>query len=290
MPRCCRVVGCRNGPDKPASTARGELVSYHAVPKDEPRRTRWLNALRSRTSHEEIKSLTICSDHFKSEDFDYDPTLSSQFGFKLKVRRLNNNAVPRVSEEPIIRLPQQQNDQVASVVHTLLQASTSKSARASTSAGCGQQSWQDGNDQNVPEVQTQGQCPGRALQPKPDVMPMSQQTAAVSSRSIAVQVRSNGRSIGTQANTYLKDFQLRSVQVCMGGLALFSTPVKRKRQASGKSPARLPSTPVPPSLDVSPVQRATCRTERSYRYEKRQRSKDTPPRHVPSSVLLSQDE
>lgn len=74
----------------------------------------------------------------------------------------------------------------------------------------------------------------------------------------------------------------------MGDLQLFSTPVKRKRQPSEEAPQQLPATPVLPSPDVSPVQHVTPHTERRYR-EKRWRSEETPPRHDPSLVLLSEE-
>lgn len=65
---------------------------------------------------------------------------------------------------------------------------------------------------------------------EPDVKPVQKETEpAVSSRSTAVQVYPNTRSVGTQGNTYPRTLRSQSAQVWMDGLPLFLSPVKRKR-------------------------------------------------------------
>lgn len=112
MKRYCHVLGCVNGLGKCLSTASSEKVSYHRVPKDEPRRTQWLNALRLRISHTKTSVLQVCSDHFLPKDFFYDPKLRSEFKFRQKIR-LNKDAVPSVFPAEIVRPPRQPDDQVS---------------------------------------------------------------------------------------------------------------------------------------------------------------------------------
>lgn len=199
-------------------------MSYHVVPKDEPRQTQWLNALRLRSSRTE--SVQVCSDHFIPGDFCYDPRLSCELKFNLKKRKLNKDAVPSVFPAPIVRPPRQPDHR----------------------------------------AQKQERGHSRPLQPEQDVLPRSEKTAAVSSHSIAVQTCPDVRSnIGTQVSTRLKDVESKSVQVCMGDRLLLSAPVKWKRAPSGDAPPGLPSTPLLPSPEVSPVLHATCQTGRRYR-------------------------
>lgn len=83
-------------------------------------------------------------------------------------------------------------------------------------------------------------------------------------------------------NTYLKDVQSKSVQVCMDDLLLSSTPVKRKRLLLGDAP---PDLPVLPSPEVSPVRR--CQRGSSYRGMQWQ-SEEASEQYTPPPVLLSQ--
>lgn len=179
MSRYCHVPGCRNGLGKCLTTAPSEPVSYHSLPKGEPQRTRWLNAVRLRASHKDTSSLRVCSDHFLPEDFYYDPKISSELKFKLKKRNLNRDAVPSIFPAAIVRPPQRPRDR----------------------------------------ARRQEQRCGRASQPEQDAVPMPGKTAAVSSRSIAVQAFPDLRSIGTQANLP-KHVKSKSVKVCMGNLHL----------------------------------------------------------------------
>lgn len=83
-------------------------------------------------------------------------------------------------------------------------------------------------------------------------------------------------------NTYPKDVQSKSVQVCMDDLLLSSTPVKRKRLLLGDAP---PHLPVLPSPEVSPVHR--CQRGSSYRGMQWQ-SEEAAGQHTPPPVLLFQ--
>lgn len=219
MSRYCHVPGCRNGLGKCLTTAPSEPVSYHTLPKGEPQRTRWLNAVRLRASHKDTSSLRVCSDHFLPEDFYYDPKISSELKFKLKKRNLNRDAVPSIFPAAIVRPPQRPRDRVASIKPAFSQASRGISVHASTSTGCGQESRQSGDSGNATQARRQEQRCGRASQPEQDAVPMPGKTAAVSSRSIAVQAFPDLRSIGTQANLP-KHVKSKSVKVCMGNLHL----------------------------------------------------------------------
>lgn len=161
MSRYCHVHGCRNGLGKCLSTTSSEKVSYHRVPKAEPRRTQWLNAFRLHASHKDLTSFHVCSDHFLPKDFCYDPKLSTELKFKIKKRQLNKDAVPSIFPAALVRPLRRPDNQ----------------------------------------ARRQEQCRGRASQqPEQDVVPMPEKTTAVPGRSIAVQACPDLRSIGTQVN------------------------------------------------------------------------------------------
>ncbi|XP_075525790.1 uncharacterized protein LOC142557666 isoform X3 [Dermacentor variabilis] len=94
MPRSCDVLGCPNGSGNSA-------VSYHVVPRDEPRRSEWLAAvpMRNREGRAPPK-LMVCSLHFSPCDYVYDPTLRVSLGCHQRPA-LSRTAVPTIA--PVAR-------------------------------------------------------------------------------------------------------------------------------------------------------------------------------------------
>ena len=85
--KCC-VFGCRNYND---AKSKKKNISFHAVPKEDPRRSKWLKIIpRKKGLIQEFApqsaDLRVCSEHFEATDFDPDP--------KLVLKRLKSNAIP----------------------------------------------------------------------------------------------------------------------------------------------------------------------------------------------------
>ncbi|XP_049512882.1 uncharacterized protein LOC119431374 isoform X2 [Dermacentor silvarum] len=90
MPRSCDVLGCPNG-------AGNSAVSYHVVPRDEPRRSEWLAAVPMRKREGRARpKLMVCSLHFSPCDYVYDPTLRVLLGCNQRPA-LSRTAVPTIA-------------------------------------------------------------------------------------------------------------------------------------------------------------------------------------------------
>ena len=88
MPVKCCVFKCRNYND---AKAKENNISFHEVPKNDPRRLRWLKVIPRKNGviqefAPQNADLRVCSLHFEIADFDPDP--------KLVRKRLKSNAIP----------------------------------------------------------------------------------------------------------------------------------------------------------------------------------------------------
>lgn len=95
MRNVCSVEGCINGPRRliKGSGSVDPSVSFHAVPRDEPRRSRWLNAVPMIRRQKELKKPVVCSLHFSPSDYVYNPVLGKALGVPQK-GLLTRSAVP----------------------------------------------------------------------------------------------------------------------------------------------------------------------------------------------------
>ncbi|XP_050030779.1 uncharacterized protein [Dermacentor andersoni] len=117
MPRSCDVLGCPNGSGNSA-------VSYHVVPRDEPRRSEWLAAvpMRNREGRAPPK-LMVCSRHFSPCDYVYDPSLRVSLGCHQRPA-LSRTAVPAIA--PVTR------QELALLQQEIVSVDTANSAGSST--------------------------------------------------------------------------------------------------------------------------------------------------------------
>ena len=86
---CC-VFRCFN---KLNANAKKSNISFHKIPKVEPSRSRWLKVIPRKNGliQENVSQsalLNVCSEHFKSTDYDPDP--------KLVRKRLKAGVVPSI--------------------------------------------------------------------------------------------------------------------------------------------------------------------------------------------------
>ncbi|XP_077548591.1 peroxynitrite isomerase THAP4-like isoform X2 [Haemaphysalis longicornis] len=86
MPTRCVAVGCPNTYETPG-------ISFHTFPKCEETRTLWLQALNRRDKWRPTNTSTVCSAHFRREDFEHDPRLESQVSCRIR-RKLKPDVVP----------------------------------------------------------------------------------------------------------------------------------------------------------------------------------------------------
>ncbi|KAL3216785.1 hypothetical protein MRX96_032796 [Rhipicephalus microplus] len=94
MRKRCDVVNCPNGRGEAGETGseRGaSWPSYHLLPRLEPRRSLWLDAVTFRSGR--LKARRVCSLHFRPEDYTFDPVLSRSLGVDARAA-LNPDAVP----------------------------------------------------------------------------------------------------------------------------------------------------------------------------------------------------
>ncbi|XP_054927727.1 uncharacterized protein [Dermacentor andersoni] len=114
MPGRCDVAGCPNGPRRlnKDTESSDTNVHYHAIPRGEPLRSRWLSAfpMLQRVGKVPIR-LHVCSMHFRPEDYEHNSLLrlSMDVPFQMRLRR---NAVPSIlpsSHEEQIPLLQDEN-------------------------------------------------------------------------------------------------------------------------------------------------------------------------------------
>ena len=88
MPVKCCVFKCKNYND---AKAKKNNISFHDVPKNDPKRTKWLKVIpRKHGLIQEFApqsaDLRVCSEHFETTDFDPDS--------KLLRKRLKYEAIP----------------------------------------------------------------------------------------------------------------------------------------------------------------------------------------------------
>lgn len=83
MVTSCIAYGCTN------RHVKGSVVTFSRVPKNEPHRSKWINALKRVNYKPNPKSqLYVCSDHFEVSDYEEDP--------KRKIKILKEGVVPHV--------------------------------------------------------------------------------------------------------------------------------------------------------------------------------------------------
>ncbi|XP_049522347.1 uncharacterized protein LOC125944943 isoform X2 [Dermacentor silvarum] len=118
MPRVCSVEGCINGPRRlvRGSGSVDPTVSFHVVPRDEPRRSQWLSALPMiKRQKDEPEKQMVCSLHFSASDYVYNPALGKSLGVPQRPV-LSRAAVPSVSPSSnplLVPLQQQAGGSVA---------------------------------------------------------------------------------------------------------------------------------------------------------------------------------
>ncbi|XP_075745916.1 uncharacterized protein LOC119173556 isoform X1 [Rhipicephalus microplus] len=111
MRKRCDVVNCPNGRGEAGETGseRGaSWPSYHLLPRLEPRRSLWLDAVTFRSGR--LKARRVCSLHFRPEDYTFDPVLSRSLGVDARAA-LNPDAVPSLllGHEQQIAVPSADN-------------------------------------------------------------------------------------------------------------------------------------------------------------------------------------
>ena len=87
--KCC-VFQCPNYND---AKSKQNGISFHKLPKEEPRRSEWLNVIPRKNgliqaSVPKTTFISVCSDHFKYQDYDSDPRLIR--------KRLNSGVIPSI--------------------------------------------------------------------------------------------------------------------------------------------------------------------------------------------------
>ena len=88
----CVVPGCNNHSQK--TKKRGDKVSYHQFPLEDPQRTKaWLARIR-RSNMPQLEYSHVCSEHFLPECFEID--LRSQLTGQKRKRHLKDDAIPSV--------------------------------------------------------------------------------------------------------------------------------------------------------------------------------------------------
>ncbi|XP_049516566.1 uncharacterized protein LOC125942439 isoform X2 [Dermacentor silvarum] len=118
MPRVCSVEGCINGPRRlvRGSGSVDPTVSFHLVPRYEPRCSQWLSSLPMiKRQKEEPEKQMVCSLHFSPWDYVYNPALGKSLGVPQRPV-LSRAAVPSVSPSSnplLVPLQQQAGGSVA---------------------------------------------------------------------------------------------------------------------------------------------------------------------------------
>ena len=96
MPRCCIATGC--------STASGEGVSLHELPRDDATRLKWTRAVKQQRAVWKGPSSTslLCAKHFESECFETEGThYRDVLGISAK-KRLKPGAIPTIFPKSIL--------------------------------------------------------------------------------------------------------------------------------------------------------------------------------------------
>ena len=93
----CAVINCR-------SSSRKGGLHFHRFPKNKELSSVWLNFCQQDASRINLKNATICSKHFKKEDYQQENILKAEFyhlnSIKQKVK-LKIGSVPTLSS-PIV--------------------------------------------------------------------------------------------------------------------------------------------------------------------------------------------
>lgn len=201
----CSVSRCQQRRENTPSECdipAGGVTSYHALPSDEPRRSKWLRFLSLANGEKELKQASsivaaptnqrVCSLHFLPSDYHRDLSVSALLGCPPARRRLINSAIPSVV------LPGQTEHSVQS------------ECISATSSGI--------PSQEVPEqTDLQGSsCVGTEI------------TSISVGNDKGVQALVRGRNKGVQINFVAKETCDRATQVRNRDVRPTSTPVKRR--------------------------------------------------------------
>lgn len=96
--RCCMLKCPVSRERTPSSCGAVSEISYHSLPADEPRRTKWLRFIRAANGTEKLEQpvgeVRVCSLHFLPTDFNRHLFVSGALGYAPKRRRLASTAVP----------------------------------------------------------------------------------------------------------------------------------------------------------------------------------------------------
>ncbi|KAH7967561.1 hypothetical protein HPB52_000124 [Rhipicephalus sanguineus] len=292
MRNVCSVEGCINGPRRliKGSGSVDPSVSSHAVPRDEPRRSRWLNAVPMIRRQKELKKPVVCSLHFSPSDYVYNPVLGKALGVPQK-GLLTRSAVPSLlapSFPP--QVPSQEQTSVSAAIAESAIEGDAAGVPVETQTGDGvaeTERSQDeentapvGGDKEVDDsyrgsAEDVGAGCHREIHSEASVLPAAVSTSGLqgqkdparcppsgtTGRSIgidkSVQVHVRGISVGVQVNLAIKEKKDEGVQVDIDDVPLTSTPVKRQQQIS-------PETSYVASPNLSPVRTCVDTTGSTY--------------------------
>ncbi|XP_049518644.1 uncharacterized protein LOC125943396 [Dermacentor silvarum] len=244
MPRVCSVEGCINGPRRlvRGSGSVDPTVSFHVVPRDEPRRSQWLSALpmikRQKDEPEKQMSLGVPQR----------PVLSRA-------------AVPSVSpsSNPLLVPLQQQAGGSVAIAESAIESDAAGAPVEIPTESDVAETERLQHDAATGPVGRHGEVLAAAtgaagLQTQKDSFqcPACGTTGRSVGHDKSVQVHVRGISVGVQVNLTIKETKDEGLQVDIQDVPLTSTPVKRRRILDEPSFAASPIlSPVPSNVDTT---------------------------------------